>query len=141
MKELVIDASVLMKFVLTVNEPDLEAAEKLKADILRGGKFQVVVPIFWSYEIGNVILTKVTIPEKQEEALSLLLNLQVQAYASTLKEHQEILKLGRTHRTTYYDTSYYYLSKIRDCEMITADDKFIRAVKDHRVRHLKEYPW
>lgn len=141
MKELVMDASVIIKWLSKVDEAHVEEAVKLKADAFDKKKYELIVPTYWIYEIGNVIMYKIKIPEQQDEALSLVLNLQIQAFQFTDKQHQEILKLARIHRTTYYDTSYHYLSKIRDCEMITADEKFILAVKDPRVRHLKEYPF
>ncbi len=141
MQEYVVDASVLMKFVLVANESDLEQTKELKKNALSRFDIRLLVPPLWKYEVGNTILSKVPGRKEQEEALSLFLNFPFYSYDFSELDHLEILRIARDCTCTYYDTSYYYLAKVRSCLLVTADEKFIKKVGDKRIVHIQDYPF
>lgn len=135
MSALVVDASVAVKWV--VDEEGSEAAAELAVEDLEA-------PDLLYVESANVLWTKALRGELTEaeaaERLALLLEAPLRLIPSKgLLERAQALAFELEHPV--YDCVYLALSLDRDTELVTADGRFVNALRAHgrykeRVRLL-----
>ncbi len=136
---IVVDTSVLIKWIKSRDEELIPEARKLLGEIERRS-LQVVVPALLLYEIGNILLRKTRL---DSEELSLALD-QVRALPFTVVGPEADLlrrtaRLGRELSLTFYDASFIAIAEQLDCAFVTADQKLYGRVRHlPRVRHLSE---
>lgn len=133
---IVIDASVGNKLVLP-NEDGHEAVKLLFRKHFIGEE-TLLVPDFFFYEVANTLATKSAIPSSQ-----VILSLE-KVYLQKLAVHQlhekEVsyaARLAREHKTAVYDMLYLVLAEEKRCDLITADEKFVRQVRLSFVKLLQ----
>ena len=124
---LVVDASVVVKWLVV--EPETEKAEAL-LELCRLRKYDSVAPELLVAEVGGVLWKRVrqgTMTASQAEfqfdrfkrirpILKPLLDLMGQA-----------LKLALVHHHSIYDCLYVALAREAQCDLVTADEKLVRA--------------
>lgn len=122
MKQYVVDASVILKWVLgDEREKDQKAALKL----LRGwvnGRAAVSAPALWQYEVGNFLGREV--PEEAETKMKLLLNLHIRNIELSDTIYRQCFAWMRDFKITFYDASYLAVAHEIGADLVTADAKF-----------------
>jgi predicted nucleic acid-binding protein len=136
-QKIVVDTSVLIKWIKTRNEELVSEARRLLTDIERR-PLEVHVPALLLYEVGNILLLKTDL---DAAGLNAALS-DVEALPFTIAPPATPLlkraaRLGKEFRLTFYDASFLALAVELDCPLITADRSFFdRARSLPRVRHL-----
>lgn len=124
----VIDAGVAVKWFIP--EEDSAIAHRLLTRYLQG-RDTAIAPDLLVSECGNVFWRRCRqgdlTPEEANESLADLLTLNIPLVsASSLA--QTALQLALQHQRTMYDSLYLALAQERDCQLMTADERFFNAV-------------
>lgn len=139
MPDFIVDASVLVKFLIVVNEPYWEEAEMLRDDFGER-KVTLAVPALWSYELANTLLMKIKDENLRHQYWASYLQMPFLDFSLDAKDHEMAMRIAEKYQTTYYDASYLYLAEKFHCPLITADEKFIKKVGlSAPVMHVKNY--
>lgn len=135
--KIVVDSSVLIKWVKTKDEDLVNEARRLLADIERR-PLEVHVPALLLYEVGNILLLKTDLDATGlNDALSNLEALPFTIAPPATPLLKRAARLGRELSLTFYDASFLALAVELDCPFVTADRPlFNRARSLPRVRHL-----
>lgn len=127
MNTVVLDASILLKWVLPETEEDFIAqANDIGAAALTG-RVCLLVPSLWYYEVGNIVARH--IPDHASAAMNHLSSLLAPWTRAPTPEVQTLtLDLMRSHGVTFYDASYHALAIASRGVLITADALYVRKV-------------
>ena len=125
----VIDAGVVVKWFIP--EVDSDIAHQLLERYLQGVD-TAVAPDLLIAECGNVLWRRCRqgdiTPEEATESLADLLTLQVPLVPATSLV-QSALQLALQYQRTLYDALYLTLAQERNCDLITADERFFNALR------------
>jgi predicted nucleic acid-binding protein len=123
---LVVDASVVVKWLLNDPERELETERAtLLMQRIAEGREQVIQPTHWLLEVGAV-LARIS-PESAEEDLTLLqaLDLRVDDGPLVLRR---ACRLAIDLKQQMFDTLYHALARENaNATLITADERYLRA--------------
>lgn len=136
MKQVVIDASIVMKAILPNDKQ-----EKCKALIARFNALQPVAPALWMYEITSAFTKSIHFgiltPDEGRAGLAQAIGLGVELAAPD--EHQIELALNwslKLKRASAYDSFYLALAETLGAEFWTADERLYNAFTDARLSWL-----
>ena len=132
------DASVLLKWVIPVDdEPDTAAALSLREEAVSGA-IELVVPQLWIYEVGNTLARR--FPEQVDELLAPLLDFHLTEARLDSEWRAQAVSLAATCGVTFYDAAYHAVALVRDGVFVTADERYVhRASKVGRVTVLRQW--
>jgi predicted nucleic acid-binding protein len=138
MNAVVLDASVLLKWVLHENEPHIDQALALRQRVgLR--EVRAVVPPLWYFEVGNTLARRV--PALAAEALAALRDMQLEEHMPGALTEALTVQLVREHGVTFYDASYHALAIVLGGTFVTSDARYIeRAQAAGHIAHLMDWP-
>ena len=138
---LVVDASVAIKWLLP--ERDQPSALRIRT-LYQQGTLTAIAPGLITSDIGNVLWKYVTrgllTPEDAGRAL-----FRFHQDAPILRDspvfNATALRLAAQYRRTFYDSLYLALALHHNCQLVTADEKFVRAMQAvfPSVRLLRDY--
>ena len=136
--KVVVDASVVAKW-FNVEEYSDKAVELKNAHVK--GVVKIVAPIHLIYEVGNSIWkNKQLNVEDASEAISLLLELNLELISPSRKSVKRTMEIAREKKMTFYDASYVQLAEENNLTLITADSKQLEKSKDLvDVTHIKDF--
>jgi predicted nucleic acid-binding protein len=124
MSELVVDASVAIKWFI----PEVESESAVQ--LLHAG-VAFAAPDLIGPELANTLWKKVRRAEiTGDEAMAILAafaRLEIEIYPSTVLL-PSALELAMNLDRTVYDSLYVALAIARDCDVVTADQKFVAAL-------------
>ena len=126
MTTVVLDASVVLKWILPDNEELVEEAKKLHDQII-SGELRAVAPESILVEVANVMFWKKRF--KKKEIISFLGHLgdgviNIVSYYNF--EISELLDIMDQDNLSIYDAYYVLLAKKNDCKVITLDEKILK---------------
>jgi predicted nucleic acid-binding protein len=122
MKHYVVDASVILKWVVgDEREKDQRDALNLLHDWVNG-RVAVSAPPLWQYEVGNFLGREV--PEEAEKKMKLLLNLHIRKVELSDTMYQQCFAWMRDSKITFYDASYLAVAHEIGAVLLTADAQF-----------------
>lgn len=125
---IVVDASVVYKWIVDEEGGDTRSARKLRDDYL-SGKIQVTAPDILLYEIANIFAYKTHLAAHDAlRAWKSFLLLEIPVTSATLPFIAEALKYSQKYGISVYDASYIALAKKRNCSFVTADTKLVSRV-------------
>lgn len=128
MKPIVVpDASVILKWVLKMDEDHVEKALALLSSWV-AGETAIVLPSLWVYEVGNIVGRKNA--EKAGEIMALLLDYRFPEARTDAGHLLTSLDLMRRHAVTFYDASYHAVALKAGGTFVTADDAYVRRAGD-----------
>jgi predicted nucleic acid-binding protein len=138
-RKIVVDTSVLIKWVKTRDEKLVDEARRLLNAIQRR-PLEVHVPALLLYEIGNILLLKTDLHiDALNDAISDVEALPFTVAPPATPLLKRAARLGKELRLTFYDASFLALAVELDCPLITADGPlFQRSRSLSRVRHLSK---
>jgi predicted nucleic acid-binding protein len=137
MKNYVVDASVILKWVLgNEREADYEKAMALLENWTEGD-IELSAPILWQYEVGNFLGR--SLQNEAKDKMNLLLNLNIKNVAPTNDMINQCFSWMRQKKVTFYDASYLAAAFEVQGTLITADEKFAgEMAKTNRICLLKD---
>ena len=137
MKKYIVDASVIMKWVLEKEkEPDHDkAAGLLHAWV--SGEVGIAAPSLWTYEVANILGR--ALPDEAEQKMKLLLDLQINEVDCSEQMIRQCFTLMKECQVTFYDAVYLAAAYAIDAVLLTSDEKFCEKMKnDNRICLLKD---
>jgi predicted nucleic acid-binding protein len=136
MKNYVVDASVILKWVVgNKRESDYEKAVAL-LETWTKGDIELSAPILWQYEVGNFLGR--SLQDEAMDTMSLLLNLNIKNVVLSNDMINRCFSWMRQKKVTFYDVSYLAAASEIKGTLITADEKFTDEMrKTNRICLLK----
>ena len=133
----VIDASIAFKWFAREKEAFLpQALNILKAHLEK--KEIIITPDIILYELSNAWITKTTLTtDKIKVFLKDLQNLAIIIEPLTYERAEKAAEFAKKYHVTVYDASYAVLALENKCSLITADAKFVKAVKLPFIKSLE----
>ena|SRR3989304_3573565 len=116
------DASIILKWVLAGED---KAEEEKSLSILNDwleGKYQIILPPLWLFEVGNVLGLKR--PNQAQTFLEALLDYQFEEAKITKNLSHLTFKLMQELDVSFYDAVYHALAIAQKGTLITADKRY-----------------
>jgi predicted nucleic acid-binding protein len=139
MKKYIVDASVILKWVLEKEkEPDHDkAAGLLHAWV--SGSVGIAAPGLWTYEVANILGRALPDETEAGEKMKLLLDLKIDAVDCSEQMVRQCFTWMKEHQVTFYDAVYLAAAYAIDAVLLTSDEKFREKMKnDDRICLLKD---
>jgi predicted nucleic acid-binding protein len=139
MKTVVVDASVVVKWVLPSRLDESHSKDAL--DILRAiqaARLEALQPPHWLAEVGAVLARLA--PEVSEEAVSLLFSFEFPA-AADFAVYQRAVRMAASLREHVFDTLYHAVAlQQSNAVLVTADERYYRKASVlGRIVRLREF--
>lgn len=138
-KKTVVDTSIIIKWLNSDNEQNLDQSDKLLQKA-RDGDIELVAPELAKYEVGNVLLKgKKLTPNQARTSLGTVYTLPITYVADTLELATETYSLAHDLGITYYDASFMSLARQQDAVLVTENIKHQSKAKNVKVMSIKDY--
>ena len=125
----VIDASVIIKWVMgDREEPDQEKAAGLLTSWAEG-KNDLWAPTLWEYEVAN-FLGREFAPEAKN-SMEILRKLGIRGIALTDAMIERCFSWMKTKNVSFYDAAYLAAAQEVGAVLVTADEKFVKKMDSH----------
>ncbi len=139
MDTIVIDSSIMVKWLNQKNEDDIDKADKILDDT-RKGDVELIAPELAKYEVCNVLLKGKLLSSKEANLLiETLFSLPITFIAETEDLAGHTYSIAFDHGITYYDAAFISLAKQYGAALITENIKHQGKAKDVKVIALKDY--
>ncbi|MBI4066930.1 type II toxin-antitoxin system VapC family toxin [Candidatus Gottesmanbacteria bacterium] len=144
MKKLVVDSSVMLKWVNQDNELYVENANQILSDV-KDGKVILLAPELAKYELGNAILKKGIDVNQAYQNLETISSLPVEFITETINlayltyQMAYEVRLTGDKKFTYYDASFVALAKQEEAVLVTDNPKHQSKINGVKVVPLEEY--
>lgn len=128
MKKYILDASVILTFLLSKNQ----ALEKKFIKILKqakAGEVKLCSTYLLPLEIGNGARYSLSEEDLASEVFSKFSRLPVQLSFFTTPQLLKILRLSYLYQTSFYDSSYHFLAKFLKGVFLTTDREYFKKAK------------
>ncbi|MBI4526573.1 MAG: type II toxin-antitoxin system VapC family toxin [Deltaproteobacteria bacterium] len=137
--KIVVDTSVLIKWIKTKDEQLLEEARRLLRQV-EVKPLDVHVPALLLYEVGNILLLKTDLDAGSlNQAVEDLETLPFIVAPPATPLLKRAARVGKQFNLTFYDASFLALAVELDCPLITADGPLFERTRSlPRVRHLSK---
>ena len=137
--KIVVDTSVLIKWIKVKDEELLNEARRLLAEVERR-PLEVHVPALLLYEVGNILILKTDLDASSlNDAIANLEALPFTIAPPATPLLRRAARLGKELGLTFYDASFLALAVEMDCPFITADKPLYDRTRSlPRVRHLSK---
>lgn len=140
MKTIIIDSSVIAKWLNQENEEHIEQADKILQDV-KDGKIQLIAPELAKYEVGNVLLiSKKLTTVEAAVSLKALYSLPTIFIVDSKELAAETYLQAHKYGITYYDASFISLAKKYNAVLVTANTKHQAKSSDIKIVSLQDYP-
>ena len=138
MNTLVVDSSVIVKWLNQTKEQNLKQADKILQNV-NEGEVEIIVPELVKYEVGNVLITKGVTTIEAETSLNILYTLPITFITESLDLAEQTYSLADELGITYYDASFLSLAKQYNATLITDNIKDQGKKSAIKVISLKDY--
>ncbi len=126
MRNIVVDASVILKWVIGEgSEPDQDRAMAI-LDEWAEGNVDIHVPALWQYEVANFLGRES--PHEAEEKMGMLRDLGLKEVVLTDGMLKRCFQWMKTFTGTFYDASYLAVAYESGAVLITADVSFAKKM-------------
>jgi predicted nucleic acid-binding protein len=137
--KLVIDSSVVVKWLNHTNEERLNQADQIMRDV-EAGRAELLTSELAKFEVGNVLLlSKKLTPAEMKISLATLYTLPLKFLPHTEKLFAETFTIADKTKTTFYDAAFMALARQKRAILVTDNPKHQRGTKDIRVIPLEKY--
>ena len=138
-KHLIVDTSVIIKWLNHINEQHLQQAKRL-LDRMEAGIVEIFAPELVKYEVGNALLKgkQLRIPEA-EDALDAFGKLPLHIVPTELDHLPEVYELAQRYTMTFYDASFVHIAQLAHVPLITDNPKHQKKVEGVTVIPLSSY--
>lgn len=128
MKIIVLDASVILNFLLEEKTP----LKKKFSEILKqteAGKAKLYSPYLLSLEVGNGLRFSFSDEALAGKVLQKFLALPIDFFVFSKAHYLKILQLSYLLDSSFYDTSYHFLAKLLKGVFLTCDEKYYKKAE------------
>jgi len=137
-KKIVVDSSVILKWLHREDESFLKQADQLLKEGLEGG-VKLLAPELAKYEVGNVLLkAKQLSHDEGIETLNVFYALSIKFFPESFELAKETYEIGIQTGMTYYDASFAALAKQEGAILVTANPKHQIKISGVKVVPLEE---
>jgi predicted nucleic acid-binding protein len=137
--KVVVDTSILVKWLNQTDEQDIEEADKLMESALEG-KIQIFAPELAKYELGNVLLKGKQLTSNEAFiSLGTVYSLPITFVSESEELAKDTYNIASDFGVTYYDASFLSLAKQQSAILITENIKHQGKAKDIIVKSLKNF--
>lgn len=136
---LVVDSSVIIKWLSKDNENHLDFVDKILRDA-QNDRVVLIAPELAKYEIGNVLLYSKKLTSKQGRiVLTQFYNLPIKFVSESEELAKQTYDLAFSLGVTYYDASFISLAKQYNATLVTDNIKDQGKASEVKVISLKDY--
>ncbi|MBM3209567.1 type II toxin-antitoxin system VapC family toxin [Candidatus Shapirobacteria bacterium] len=128
MKSYVLDASAVLAFLSEEKPSVVEKFAKILNEA-KTGRAKLYSTHLLPLEIGNGLRFSLTDKELAGETFRKLFNLPIDLVAFSFPQLARILELSYHFQTSFYDTSYHLLAKLRKGTFLTGDAQYFKKAK------------
>ncbi|MBI1869498.1 type II toxin-antitoxin system VapC family toxin [Candidatus Gottesmanbacteria bacterium] len=134
--KIILDTSVVLKWF--VDEAGSDTAREYLENFIKGNH-QLLIPTLLFYELGNACLQSSIPPQEISKIMELLQKLPFEIEDIGYIAFRKVYQNAFEYHLTYYDASYVTLMQKHNCELITADQRLFRKLKEifEKIRLLK----
>ena|SRR5258708_1564955 len=137
--KIVVDTSVLVKWLNQTNENDIDKADQLMQSALKGD-IQLFAPELAKYELGNVLLKgKQLTPQEAYISLGTAYALPINFIPESETLAKDTYNLAFNLGITYYDASFISLAKQNKAILVTENIKHQGKSVEITVKSLRDY--
>ncbi len=138
MRMVVLDASVIAKWYNKEEYSDkaIEIREKYI-----NGLFDIKEPVLALYEVSNAIYknNQLSVEDAMRAVESLMILIGVAIEPPSNEDIKEAIKIARSLKISFYDSSYIQITKKYNSTLVTADDEMYKKAKGLvQVIHIKD---
>lgn len=137
-KIVVVDTSVIVKWLNRDNERLLEQADKVFQDG-ESGKIEIFAPELSKYEAGNSLLYKKLDVLMVKVAIEAIFRIPMAFVPLDEQLAKSALEIAVEEKITYYDATFMALAKKFDAVLITDNIKHQKSASGVKVIALKDY--
>ena len=131
MKKYVVDASIIIKWVLgDEREPDHDIAMNL-LNFWTEGNAEISSPVLWQYEVANFLGRALN--NEAGEKINILLDLNIGSVELTENMFHQCFTWMKENSVTFYDAAYLSAAVELGGTLITADEKFANKMKKNKA--------
>lgn len=136
---LVVDTSVLVKWIRSEGEELLAEARALRDRVDRTGA-TVYAPALLAYELGNILTRKTDLPpDGVAEVLDVVVHTRLIVAPPEPEQLSRAARVARTCDVTFYDAAFVALAEMLQCPLVTADWYLAERTRGTGlVRHLSD---
>lgn len=138
MKKVVVDSSVIVKWLNSQDEKYLKQADKILTDCEKR-KVSLYAPELAKYEVGNALLFKELDPLLAKTSLSVLYSLPITFVPLSEENGIAVLEIADKNKITYYDAVFINLAKKTKAILVTANPKHLGKIADVKVVPIEHY--
>ena len=133
---IVVDASVIYKWLVSENMQSDLAAKKILADF-KLEKLSIIVPDILLYELANALTSKTTTSLVDIKKLwQRFAAYKLPIFSPAIDFITKSIDFSRKYKVSVYDATYAVLALENKCNLITADDKFADQINLPFVKKL-----
>src|SRR3989338_840574 len=134
---IVVDTSVIVKWLNTTNEENVKKADHLMEKSLQG-EIELFAPELAKYELGNVLLKgKLLTPAQATAPISSVYTLPISFFGESENLAKQTFSLASSLGITYYDAAFISLAKEYNATLVTENIKHQGRTTDIEVLPLK----
>ena len=136
----IVDASVVFKWLVEEKpQHQIIAARKIRDSFLNGNQ-EILAPDILMYEIANTFAFKTKLREKDlKKGWYDFIRINVPLITPDFNLISKSIYFAEKYKTSVYDATYAILALEKNCDLITADEKFVKQVKLPFVKSLNNY--
>ena len=138
MQKIVVDSSVIVKWISDQNEKNLEASDKLLTDC-RGSLVELFTPELAKYEVGNVLWKKDFDLEQTKTSLATIYSGPLKFKELDKETALRTMQFASETQMTYYDASFVALAENLDAILVTDNPKHQSKFKGVKIVPLADY--
>lgn len=135
MSEIVIDASIVVKWFIEENNSD---KARLLRDKFIDGKIELIVPSLLYFEVLNALkYSQLFDPSELDDAGESLEKYGFKVITIKNEIRENMIKVAVDHDMSIYDASYLGISIVLEKIFCTADEKIIKKLPAKLKKHIK----
>lgn len=135
----VVDSSVIVKWLNTDNEQNLQQADKILQEA-RNGKVEIIAPELSKYEVGNVLLFgKKLTPEQANIPLYWLYHFPITFVPQSEELSKTTFAIAESLKITFYDAAFLAVAEAENAILVTDNPKHQGKASTVKVVALKDY--
>jgi len=136
---IIVDASVVYKWFIDEDEPATTFSRTIANTFLQK-KVNIIIPDILLYEFGNILSFKTKLTETDIKMVwEKFTYFHLPVYAPNADFIKRSIDFSRKYNVSVYDASYAVLALEKKCDLITADEKFVKQVNMNFIKTLAEY--
>lgn len=137
-QKLILDSSVIIKFILSQGESDIDKAN-LILERTAANKLQLLAPVLAKEEVGNVIKNRKFSREEKLECWAKFSLIPIKYIDLDFKVGLRILEIALEMDITFYDAEFVAQAENLKISLVTANPKHQKSFGNTKVVALQDY--